>query len=100
MAAQVLSELFASTAESVPLTFSEDCLYLNVYTPADLMKTSRLPVRESASTAGSLGRPEEEGISGWGRHNRGYFWGSGLPLSTTARPFDHRKHPFSDLNFP
>ncbi|XP_035867746.1 liver carboxylesterase 1-like isoform X2 [Phyllostomus discolor] len=41
---QVLSELFTNRKESIPLKFSEDCLYLNVYTPADLTKKSRLPV--------------------------------------------------------
>ncbi|XP_007946153.1 liver carboxylesterase 1 [Orycteropus afer afer] len=44
VAGQVLSELFATSKESVPLKFSEDCLYLNIYTPADLTKKSRLPV--------------------------------------------------------
>ncbi|KAM4833541.1 carboxylesterase 1D-like [Thomomys bottae] len=42
--AQVLSELFTNRKESIPLSFSEDCLYLNIYTPADLTKNSRLPV--------------------------------------------------------
>ncbi|KAL6037340.1 hypothetical protein STEG23_031574, partial [Scotinomys teguina] len=41
---QVLSELFTNRKESIPLQFSEDCLYLNVYTPADLTKNNRLPV--------------------------------------------------------
>ncbi|XP_051047186.1 carboxylesterase 1C-like [Phodopus roborovskii] len=41
---QVLSELFTNRKESIPLQFSEDCLYLNIYTPADLTKSSRLPV--------------------------------------------------------
>nr|XP_045005206.1 carboxylesterase 1D isoform X3 [Jaculus jaculus] len=41
---QVLSELFTNRKESIPLKFSEDCLYLNIYTPADLTKNSRLPV--------------------------------------------------------
>ncbi|XP_038953489.1 carboxylesterase 1D like 1 isoform X2 [Rattus norvegicus] len=41
---QVLSELFTNRKENIPLQFSEDCLYLNVYTPADLTKNSRLPV--------------------------------------------------------
>ena len=44
MAGQVLSELFTNRKESIPLKFSEDCLYLNIYTPADLTKKSRLPV--------------------------------------------------------
>lgn len=41
---QVLSELFTNRKENIPLKFSEDCLYLNIYTPADLTKKSRLPV--------------------------------------------------------
>ncbi|XP_008150552.2 liver carboxylesterase 1 [Eptesicus fuscus] len=41
---QVLSELFTNRKENIPLKFSEDCLYLNVYTPADLRRKSRLPV--------------------------------------------------------
>ncbi|XP_006882582.1 PREDICTED: liver carboxylesterase 1 [Elephantulus edwardii] len=41
---QVLSELFTNRKESIPLKFSEDCLYLNIYTPADLTKRNRLPV--------------------------------------------------------
>ncbi|XP_016047864.1 liver carboxylesterase 1 [Erinaceus europaeus] len=41
---QVLSELFTNSKENIPLKFSEDCLYLNIYTPADLTKKSRLPV--------------------------------------------------------
>ncbi|XP_076988594.1 liver carboxylesterase 1 isoform X2 [Tamandua tetradactyla] len=44
VAGQVLSELFSNNKENVPLRFSEDCLYLNIYTPADLTKKSRLPV--------------------------------------------------------
>ncbi|XP_058383685.1 liver carboxylesterase-like [Diceros bicornis minor] len=41
---QALSELFTNRKENIPLKFSEDCLYLNIYTPADLTKKSRLPV--------------------------------------------------------
>ncbi|XP_053458053.1 liver carboxylesterase 1-like isoform X2 [Nycticebus coucang] len=43
-AGQMLSELFTNRKENIPLKFSEDCLYLNIYTPADLTKKSRLPV--------------------------------------------------------
>ncbi|XP_003511206.1 liver carboxylesterase 1 isoform X1 [Cricetulus griseus] len=43
-AGQMLSALFTNRKETIPLTFSEDCLYLNIYTPADLTKSSRLPV--------------------------------------------------------
>ncbi|XP_049719621.1 liver carboxylesterase 1-like isoform X2 [Elephas maximus indicus] len=41
---QLLSELFANGKENIPLKFSEDCLYLNIYTPADLRRKNRLPV--------------------------------------------------------
>ncbi|XP_015426445.1 PREDICTED: liver carboxylesterase 1-like, partial [Myotis davidii] len=41
---QMLSELFTKRKENIPLKFSEDCLYLNIYTPADLKRKSRLPV--------------------------------------------------------
>ncbi|XP_078213926.1 liver carboxylesterase 1 isoform X4 [Callithrix jacchus] len=44
VAGQVLFELFTNHKENIPLKFSEDCLYLNIYTPADLAKKSRLPV--------------------------------------------------------
>ncbi|XP_037671544.1 liver carboxylesterase 1 [Choloepus didactylus] len=44
MAGQVLSELFTNRQKDIPVQFSEDCLYLNIYTPADLTKKSRLPV--------------------------------------------------------
>ncbi|XP_004395873.1 PREDICTED: liver carboxylesterase 1 isoform X2 [Odobenus rosmarus divergens] len=44
MAGQVLSELFTNRKENIAFKFSEDCLYLNIYTPADLTKKSRLPV--------------------------------------------------------
>lgn len=41
---EVLSNLFSIRKEHIPFTASEDCLYLNIYTPADLSKKSRLPV--------------------------------------------------------
>ncbi|XP_017652876.2 carboxylesterase 1D [Nannospalax galili] len=41
---QALSDLFTNRKENIPLKFSEDCLYLNIYTPADLTKNSQLPV--------------------------------------------------------
>ncbi|XP_069312736.1 liver carboxylesterase 1-like isoform X3 [Eulemur rufifrons] len=44
VAGQVVSELITNRKENIPLKFSEDCLYLNIYTPADLTKKSRLPV--------------------------------------------------------
>ncbi|XP_028727323.1 liver carboxylesterase 1-like isoform X1 [Peromyscus leucopus] len=43
-AAQTIAEHFTNRKETIPHTFSEDCLYLNIYTPADLTKSSRLPV--------------------------------------------------------
>ncbi|XP_029388414.1 carboxylesterase 1C [Mus pahari] len=44
VAAQLLSDMLGTKKESVPLMFSEDCLYLNIYSPADLTKGSQLPV--------------------------------------------------------
>ncbi|XP_047645641.1 liver carboxylesterase 1 isoform X4 [Phacochoerus africanus] len=41
---QMLSDLFTNRKERLTPEFSEDCLYLNIYTPADLTKRSRLPV--------------------------------------------------------
>ncbi|XP_028931836.1 liver carboxylesterase 1 [Ornithorhynchus anatinus] len=41
---QVLSDLFTNRKENISLTFSEDCLYLNIYTPADLTKSTKFPV--------------------------------------------------------
>ncbi|XP_004431674.1 PREDICTED: liver carboxylesterase-like [Ceratotherium simum simum] len=41
---QKSSGVDTSRKANIPLKFSEDCLYLNVYTPADLTKKSRLPV--------------------------------------------------------
>ncbi|XP_028626263.1 liver carboxylesterase 1 [Grammomys surdaster] len=43
-AAQRIAELFTNRKKIIPQKFSEDCLYLNIYTPADLTKNSRLPV--------------------------------------------------------
>ncbi|XP_024205613.2 liver carboxylesterase 1 isoform X1 [Pan troglodytes] len=43
-AGQFLSELLTNRKENIPLKLSEDCLYLNIYTPADLTKKNRLPV--------------------------------------------------------
>ncbi|XP_028626253.1 carboxylesterase 1D-like [Grammomys surdaster] len=41
---QAISDMITNRKEIIPLQFSEDCLYLNIYTPADLTKNSRLPV--------------------------------------------------------
>ncbi|XP_005388398.1 PREDICTED: liver carboxylesterase 1-like isoform X2 [Chinchilla lanigera] len=41
---QMLSDFFTNRKESIPIWYSEDCLYLNIYTPADLRKKSSLPV--------------------------------------------------------
>ncbi|EHB12195.1 Carboxylesterase 3 [Heterocephalus glaber] len=40
----VLSEIFTNRLENFPLEYSEDCLYLNIYSPADLTNKSQLPV--------------------------------------------------------
>ncbi|XP_077649027.1 carboxylesterase 1D-like isoform X4 [Urocitellus parryii] len=42
--AQKVSDLLTNRKENIPLQFSEDCLYLNIYTPADLTRRSSLPV--------------------------------------------------------
>ncbi|XP_062033746.1 liver carboxylesterase 1-like [Lepus europaeus] len=39
-----LLQVLNTNKENVSLDISEDCLYLNIYTPADLMKKSSLPV--------------------------------------------------------
>ena len=44
MFGEMASDLLSNGMESVKPKFSEDCLYLNIYTPADLTKRSRLPV--------------------------------------------------------
>ncbi|XP_070469768.1 liver carboxylesterase-like isoform X2 [Equus przewalskii] len=44
VAGQMLSDLFTNRKENISVQISEDCLYLNIYTPADLTKKSRLPV--------------------------------------------------------
>ncbi|XP_058383827.1 liver carboxylesterase-like isoform X2 [Diceros bicornis minor] len=41
---QMSSDLDTNRKEKILFEFSEDCLYLNIYTPADLTKKSRLPV--------------------------------------------------------
>nr|prf microsomal carboxyesterase E1 [Rattus norvegicus] len=41
---KLLADMLSTGKESIPLEFSEDCLYLNIYSPADLTKNSRLPV--------------------------------------------------------
>uniref|UniRef100_A0A8D2E0Q9 Carboxylic ester hydrolase n=1 Tax=Sciurus vulgaris TaxID=55149 RepID=A0A8D2E0Q9_SCIVU len=43
-AGPVLSQVFTNRLEGIPLEYSEDCLYLNIYSPVDLMTKSRLPV--------------------------------------------------------
>lgn len=40
----VLSDVFANQLEDVALEYSEDCLYLNIYSPADLTNKGKLPV--------------------------------------------------------
>uniref|UniRef100_A0A4X2LTZ4 Carboxylic ester hydrolase n=1 Tax=Vombatus ursinus TaxID=29139 RepID=A0A4X2LTZ4_VOMUR len=41
---QLFSDLFTNQNEKVSLKMSEDCLYLNIYSPADLTKKMKLPV--------------------------------------------------------
>ncbi|XP_029388603.1 carboxylesterase 1C-like [Mus pahari] len=41
---KLLLDMFNTQKESLPLEISEDCLYLNIYSPADLTKSSQLPV--------------------------------------------------------
>ncbi|XP_028626248.1 carboxylesterase 1C-like [Grammomys surdaster] len=41
---QLLPDMFSTKQESIPLEFSEDCLYLNIYSPAESKENSRLPV--------------------------------------------------------
>ncbi|XP_007438289.2 fatty acyl-CoA hydrolase precursor, medium chain-like isoform X1 [Python bivittatus] len=41
---QALSDAFTNRAENVSWPVREDCLYLNIYTPADAEKAGRLPV--------------------------------------------------------
>ncbi|XP_052583766.1 liver carboxylesterase 1F-like [Peromyscus californicus insignis] len=41
---QRVNDLLTNRKEKIHLQFSEDCLYLNMYTPADLSRSSRLPV--------------------------------------------------------
>ncbi|XP_060248196.1 liver carboxylesterase 1-like isoform X2 [Meriones unguiculatus] len=40
----VLSDVFTNQLENVLLEYSEDCLYLNIYSPTDLTSNDRLPV--------------------------------------------------------
>ncbi|XP_043840656.1 liver carboxylesterase 1-like isoform X2 [Dromiciops gliroides] len=41
---QLFSNLFTNRNEKISLEMSEDCLYLNIYSPADLTKKMKLPV--------------------------------------------------------
>nr|XP_028595329.1 fatty acyl-CoA hydrolase precursor, medium chain-like isoform X1 [Podarcis muralis]XP_028595330.1 fatty acyl-CoA hydrolase precursor, medium chain-like isoform X2 [Podarcis muralis] len=41
---QMLSDMFTNKKEKVSLSISEDCLYLNIFTPARSDKNSKLPV--------------------------------------------------------
>lgn len=50
----MVNDLIENNKEKTRLQFSEDCLYLNVYTPADLMKKgNRLPVRSTLTQTDS-----------------------------------------------
>jgi hypothetical protein len=42
--------MFSTEKEILPLKISEDCLYLNIYSPADLTKSSQLPVSAGTIT--------------------------------------------------
>ncbi|XP_074067386.1 liver carboxylesterase 1-like [Macrotis lagotis] len=44
VASMYFRNLYLLRNESISLRFSEDCLYLNIYTPADLTKETNLPV--------------------------------------------------------
>ncbi|XP_023564443.1 liver carboxylesterase 1 [Octodon degus] len=43
-ASQFISDFYTNRKESISLKHSEDCLYLNIYTPVDVRKKSSLPV--------------------------------------------------------
>ncbi|XP_074149551.1 liver carboxylesterase 1-like [Sminthopsis crassicaudata] len=43
-ASEFFRNLYSIRNKSISLTYSEDCLYLNIYTPANLTKESKLPV--------------------------------------------------------
>ncbi|ERE78359.1 liver carboxylesterase 1-like protein, partial [Cricetulus griseus] len=43
----VLSDVFTNQLEGVPLEYSEDCLYLNIYSPTDLTTKAKLPLCDS-----------------------------------------------------
>lgn len=54
MVGQRLNDLITNNKEKIRFQFSEDCLYLNVYTPVDLMKNSnRVPVSEGLTNSDS-----------------------------------------------
>lgn len=73
-AAQRIAELFTNRKTITPHKFSEDCLYLNIYTPADLTKNSRLPVSKGTTgldlwvLSSVACVPLERDKSGWGQH--------------------------------
>nr|XP_012611400.1 carboxylesterase 1D-like [Microcebus murinus] len=66
---QLLSDLFTNRKENITIKLSEDCLYLNIFTPADLRKSSKLPVsrgnpwprRADSTTTGSSGSSGADG---------------------------------------
>uniref|UniRef100_A0A8C9QL33 Carboxylic ester hydrolase n=1 Tax=Spermophilus dauricus TaxID=99837 RepID=A0A8C9QL33_SPEDA len=75
---QKVSELLTNRKENIPLQFSEDCLYLNIYTPADVTRRSSLPVSAGptgqdlgVSVSGISGSEGHEGSLGEGHHSTG-----------------------------
>lgn len=84
----MLSDLFTNRKESIPLTFSEDCLYLNIYTPVDLRKKNRLPVSRSFQHCGSSGVDQKSEKAAW----------VGAVSGTPCFPYLPRSDPMTPRN--